>query len=104
MADSRRKLAIIAFQAVLATISGVLVACDGGWCIDGKKLDLGPSTQLAKQAAHDYDEDGALETNTLELTGLAEDGDTVTVQVESGTPQVYTIQGEDYRYADGTFA
>jgi hypothetical protein len=85
-------------------MSGVLTACGDGWCLDGKQLGLGPADQLAREAAHDYDGDLVTETNTDELAGLAAVGRTVTVQVASGSTEVYVLEDEDYRYADGTFA
>ena len=88
----------------LVTLSGSLTACDGGWCVGTRNLDLGPGTQLSGTAAHDFDGDGATESMTDELTGMA--GTDVTLQVGDGTTPavVYVIDGVDYRFADGTFA
>jgi hypothetical protein len=89
----------------LEALTGTLSACgDGGWCIGDRKLDLGPDAHLAAPAAHDYDGDGATESNAAELEGLA--GAAVTLQVGSGTTPavVYVVKGLDYRFADGTLA
>ena len=71
------------------------------------RLDVGPGTQLAAQATHDYDADGTLATNAEELAGLV--GTKVTLLVTEGTgatpaDTVYSINGLDYRLADGSFA
>jgi hypothetical protein len=88
---------------VLADLSGVLAPCTGGWCVGGTVLDLGPASQLAAQAAFDYDGDGTVETNQAELEGLS--GTTVTLLVGQGTTPavVYAIGGHGYRNADGSF-
>ncbi|WP_323794522.1 lytic murein transglycosylase, partial [Nocardioides sp.] len=82
--------------------TGAWTACGDGWCLSGFALDLGPTTQLARAAASDLDGDGTIEINRAELDGLV--GSTVTIQVERGTAVVYTIQGNGYRNADGSFA
>ena len=84
------------------TLSGQLASCDGGWCVSGTTLSLGPAGQKDVDAAEDYDGDGAYGTNAEELDGLV--GKNVTVQVEKASGVVYVINGKDYRYADGTFA
>ena len=78
----------------LVSLSGTLSTCPAGWCIASKALDLGPDSQLAAQAAHDFDGDGATETNAQELTGLV--GTAVTLQVDQGTTTVRTINGVPY--------
>ncbi len=90
----------------LTTVTGVLSACGKDWCVEGVPLDLGPASQLAATAAHDLDGDGKLETNAEEVAGLALTGKSVTLLVAqgSGSDTVYTINGVDYRFADGTFA
>ncbi|HET7690124.1 MAG TPA: lytic transglycosylase domain-containing protein [Nocardioidaceae bacterium] len=83
-----------------------LVACDTGYCLGTRKLDLGPAEQLARQAAKDYDGDGTVETNALELDGLVA-GATVVRWGYEPRPDVsvvYVIGTTDYRFADGTFA
>ncbi len=91
-------------NVVLATDTGTLDSCGGGYCVGSRQLDLGPETQLSAKAAYDYDGDGAVETNVDELGGLI--GTSVTVRYGDGTTPavVYLINGHDYRYADGTFA
>ncbi|MFP5252583.1 MAG: lytic murein transglycosylase [Actinomycetes bacterium] len=86
----------------LVTLTGTLTACDGGWCVGGTRLDLGPDAQGGADAAHDYDGDTVIETNAGELDGLV--GRSVSVQVEKGSGVLYVLQGKDYRFADGTFA
>jgi len=87
---------------VLVTLSGQLASCDGGWCVSGTTVGLGPATQNGVDAAHDYDGNGDVGSNAEELDGLV--GKNVTVQVEKGTGLLYVINGKDYRYADGSFA
>jgi hypothetical protein len=90
---------------VLEGLSGQLAACNGGsWCVGGKQLDLGAASRLDGSAARDYDADGTKETVAAELAGL--EGKTVNLQVGAGTAPavVYVINGEDYRFADGSFA
>jgi hypothetical protein len=84
------------------TVSGALAACDGGWCVGGTTVGLGPAAQNDAHAAHDYDGNGTVGTNAEELDGLV--GKTVTLQVEKGTGLLYVIDGKDYRLADGSFA
>jgi hypothetical protein len=88
---------------VLAGLSGPLAPCPSGWCVGSTELDLGPATQLAAQAAFDYDGDGTVETNQAELEGLS--GTSVALLVGQGTTPavVYTIDGHGYRNADGSF-
>jgi hypothetical protein len=83
-------------------VSGSLASCGAGWCLDGSPLDLGPGAQLGGHAAHDYDGDGAVETGNAEIAGLVGTGFSMTLK--KGTNVVYTINGLDYRFADGTFA
>ncbi len=86
----------------LVALSGALSACDG-WCVDGKRIDLGPDSQLAGTAAYDFDGDSATESMAEELAGMA--GKSVTLQVGEGSSPavVYVFDGHDYRLADGTF-
>jgi hypothetical protein len=89
----------------LETVTGALSLCNGGaWCLGARQLDLGSDTRLAATAAHDYDLDGVVESNTEELTGLS--AGEVTLRVGAGTSPavVYVLAGHDYRFADGTFA
>ncbi len=87
---------------VLVTVSGPLTACDGGWCVGATVIGLGPAAQNSADAAHDFDGNGTVGTNAEELDGLV--GKTVTLQVEKGTGLLYVVNGEDYRFADGSFA
>ena len=87
---------------VLKSGTGDWTACGAGWCLSGFALDLGPATQLARRAASDLAGDGTIEINRAGLDGLV--GSTVTIQVERGTAIVYTINGNGYRNADGSFA
>ena len=88
----------------LNALTGPVTACDGGWCADGRPLDLGPGARLTATAAHDYDGDGTFESNAAELDGLV--GRTVTFQVEAGTAPavVYLIAGDRYRLDRDNFA
>jgi membrane-bound lytic murein transglycosylase B len=91
----------------LTSVSGAMSSCGvGKWCIGEKVFWFGPSDQLSAQAAHDYDGDENLESNSAELDGLAEAGTSVSLRFESGTSpaEVYVVDGQDYRYGDGTFA
>jgi hypothetical protein len=74
--------------------SGTLAACGTGWCLGGWPLELGGAAKLDQPAAHDYDGDGASETNQLEFQGLA--GINVTVVVKYGTATVIQVQGWPY--------
>lgn len=87
---------------VLVTVAGMLTSCNGGWCVGGTTLVLGPASQNDLDAASDYDGDGTVGTNSEELDGLV--GRDVTVQVEKGTGVLFVINGMDYRYADGSFS
>ena len=87
---------------VLVTLSGALAACDGGWCVSGTTVGLGPASQRDADAAYDYDGNGTVGTNAEELDGLV--GKNVTLQVEKGTGLLYVVNGKDYRFADGSFA
>lgn len=76
--------------------SGVLAVCEDGWCLDGLHLDLGPATKLGQPALADHDDDGIIESNREELTGL--EGATVKIRVQDGTEPalVVELQGEAY--------
>ena len=65
-------------------------------------LEVGDQDQLAANAAHDYDADGTVETNTAELDGLVNAN--VNVTVEQDTAVVYKINGLEYRQANGDFS
>ncbi|HSV41062.1 MAG TPA: lytic transglycosylase domain-containing protein [Nocardioidaceae bacterium] len=86
--------------------TGVLTACETGYCLGAQKLGFGPEDQLAREAAYDYDGDAVLETNGQELAGLVEAGTSVKLgyEVQDGVAVVYVVGDKDYRFADGTFA
>jgi hypothetical protein len=78
-----------------AELSGVLTACEAGWCLDGVPLDVGDSDFLDDEAEANFDLDGnGEETNAEELTGLV--GTTVTLVIVPGTTVVVAINGMDY--------
>jgi len=93
-------------------------AAAAAWCLQDAKLagaplgpdlplDFGPSSVLSAKAAHDYDGDGAIETNAEELARLVGTQVSLLVTEPASTPDsytVYTIGTLDYRFADGTFA
>ena len=85
-------------------MTGLLAGCGAGWCVDGVTLDLGPADQLAATAAQDYDGDGVVETNTLELTGLTGTEVVLNVATDGAPAAVYVVNGLEYRNADGSFA
>ena len=87
----------------LVSVSGTFSAC-GGWCVGGFSLDLGPSGQRAARAAADFDGDGSTETNAAEFTGLSGSSVTLLAEKSGSVAVVYTIDGEDYRFGDGSFA
>lgn len=86
--------------------SGVFTACPGGYCWAGKRLDVGPDSQLDRKAAADYDGDGTLESNRDEFDGLVLAGTTTPLgyAMRDGRAVVYVVDGHDYRFADGSFA
>ncbi len=86
--------------------TGPFSACGDTYCLGGQKLGLGPDSQLARHAAHDYDSDGSTETNADEFTGLAESAADVRLgyQLVDGVAVVYVVGDKNYRFADGSFA
>ncbi len=52
-------------------LTGVLTACDAGWCLDKLRLDVGDAGFLGRLALADFDSDGAVASNNAELTSLA---------------------------------
>ncbi|HEU4515213.1 MAG TPA: lytic murein transglycosylase [Nocardioidaceae bacterium] len=76
--------------------SGKLTKSDGAYYLAGELLDLGAVAQLDAEAAGDYDEDGAVETNGVELEGLvAMDQVTmVVVEMDDGKLGIYSINGK----------
>ena len=75
--------------------SGKLATCDGGYCLAGALLDLGPLGNADGGAAGDFDVDGTAETNGQELDGLLA-ADTVTmvvVKLDSGRLGIFSING-----------
>jgi membrane-bound lytic murein transglycosylase B len=90
----------------LSGLTGAFNKCDAasGWCLDGTPLDLGPVV-LGETAAHDFDDDPATVSNADEFEGLAAAGQTtLSVEQNAGVAVVYVINGEDYRFADGSLA
>jgi len=85
-------------------MTGLLAGCGAGWCVDGVTLDVGPAAQLAATAAQDYDGDGVVETNTLELTGLIGTEVVLKVATDGAPVAVYVVNDLGYRNADGSFA
>jgi len=85
-------------------MTGLLAGCGAGWCVEGVTLDVGPAAQLGAIAAQDYDGDGVLETNTLELTGLTGTEVVLKVATDGAPAAVYVVNGLGYRNADGSFA
>jgi Transglycosylase SLT domain len=71
-------------------LTGVLTACGAGqWCLGDQPLALGDTAFLATTATSDYDADGAVESNTDELTGLT--GAQVTVLATPGTAPAVVV-------------
>jgi len=79
-------------------------ACGAQWCVNGAAVDVGPATQLAATAAHDYDGDAVVETNSLEFTGLVDRQVALQVAADGAPLAVYVVNGLGYRNADGSFA
>jgi membrane-bound lytic murein transglycosylase B len=76
------------------TVEAALTVADGVYSLGGKPLDLGVVGQLATTASGDFDGDGAVETNQLELDGMV--GKVVTmvvVPLASGKLGIYSING-----------
>jgi membrane-bound lytic murein transglycosylase B len=79
--------------------------CGDAYCFGADKLDLGPGSQLGRQAAHDYDGDGTTESNAEEFNGLATAGQPVRLgfEMSNGVAVVYVVGDKDYRGSDGSF-
>jgi membrane-bound lytic murein transglycosylase B len=88
-------------KLVLDAVTGLLQGSGANWTLDGHALDLGTG-RMGDAAARDYDGANGIQTVGEELAGLA--GQNVTLQVKSGTWDVYLIAGKDYRNADGSFS
>ncbi|WP_180934003.1 hypothetical protein [Nocardioides ungokensis] len=79
----------------------MLTACGAdlaSWCLGDQVLDVGDVDFLAAPALADFDADGAVESNTDELTGLA--GTTITVLASPDPTRpavVLTLNGTSYR-------
>ncbi len=83
----------------------MLSACGAGWCVGDTRLDVGSDMQLDGTAAEDFDADNSRETNRQQLDDLVgESVDLLVARQSDGTAVVYTVNGLDYRLADGTFA
>ena len=76
-------------------LKGPLTQCDGGYCLDGKPLDLGIVGNLAATAVGDFDKDGTVESNEGELTGLlaADQVTMVVAPLPDGKLGIYSING-----------
>ena len=77
-------------------LTGLLAACESGWCLDGLLLDVGDPDFLATIAAADFDADGVLSTNEDELVHLA--GTEVTVLVAPDTTPALVLALNDEAY------
>ncbi len=88
----------------IVRVDGSWSACGPSFCLGGNALDLGSAGVRGNQAAADFDGDGTVESNEEEFTGLV--GKHVNLQVERnlGGFVVFTINGEGFRNADGSFA
>ncbi len=76
------------------TVQAVLTVADGAYSLGAKPLDLGVVGQLATTALGDFDGDGAVETNQLELDGMVGKAVTmVVVPLPSGKLGIYSING-----------
>jgi hypothetical protein len=79
------------------TFTGTLGTCPGGWCLDDRRLDLGPDAALTQQAAADYDGDGTVETLQEELAELATGGPvTVRAVLTDGVLVVRELAGKPF--------
>ena len=80
-----------------ATVTGVLLACDAGLCLDVVPLDVGTPEHQAATALADHDQDGVLETNGEELAGLV--GATVELTAAGAVEPffVLAVAGRPYR-------
>lgn len=75
---------------------GAMTSCDGGYCLGGALLDLGPVATSGGKAGGDYDLDGTVETNGDEVAGLlALDTVTMTVvEMDDGRLGIYSINAK----------
>lgn len=80
--------------------------CGDKLCHGSRELDLGPDSQLARPAAHDYDGDGTTESNADEFAGLVAAAAQVKLgfEMQNGVAVVYVVEDKDYRFADGSYA
>jgi membrane-bound lytic murein transglycosylase B len=88
----------------LVRVEGTWNVCGLNFCLTGSVLDLGAVGVRGDQAAADFDGDGTVKANAEEFAGLV--GRHVNLQVErnAGGLVVYTIGGQGFRNADGSFA
>lgn len=75
---------------------GAMTSCDGGYCLGGALLDLGPVAATGETANGDYDLDGTVETNGDEVAGLLdlESVTMVVVEMADGRLGIYSINAE----------
>ncbi|RYU15589.1 lytic transglycosylase domain-containing protein [Nocardioides iriomotensis] len=79
------------------TYSGTLASCGAtAWCLDERRLDLGPDSALGQDAAADYDGDGTPETLDQELTGLAGGSVAVRALLSDGVLVVRELAGKTF--------
>jgi hypothetical protein len=75
-------------------VEALLTACEGGYCLGGKSLDLGVVAALAETAPGDLDGDGTVEANGDELAGMLDQKVTmVVVTMDTGKLGIYSING-----------
>ncbi len=88
----------------LVRVDGNWNACGPSFCLGGSALDLGSPGVRGNQAAADFDGDGTVETNEEEFTGLVGKHANLQVERNPGGFVVFTINGDGFRNADGSFA
>ncbi|HSE10658.1 MAG TPA: lytic murein transglycosylase [Nocardioidaceae bacterium] len=75
-------------------VQALFTACQGGYCLGGKPLDLGILAATAEKAVGDFDGDDSVETNGAELAGMTDRMVTmVVVTLGSGKLGIYSING-----------
>ena len=75
---------------------GVLTACGTGWCLGQLSLDVGDAAFLAATSSADFDADGAVESNSDELTGLAGTEVSLLVAPDAAPARVLSVNGVAY--------
>ncbi len=80
-------------------LTGVLNTCgvdQALWCLDEVTLDVGDADVLAAAAGSDFDGDGVVESNAVELAGLVGTKVTVLAAPDTDPPVVVAINGAPY--------